>query len=155
MAVLPDGVLLADASYLLAIAQAHPLAVRFVPALKRTAVTAVNLGEVMYKLAERARRSPQQVGAAFGAQGVRVAPFELAAAMHFAELKRVDAASRAAQEARGEGRVKSLSLGDMCCLAHALEHDLPVLTGDQHWLTLGAHGLTLRIFDFRDPALAL
>ncbi|MGC8511948.1 MAG: hypothetical protein ACP5P1_02770 [Acidimicrobiales bacterium] len=51
--------------------------------------------------------------------------------------------------------MKSLSLGDMCCLAHALEHDLPVLTGDQHWLTLGAHGLTLRIFDLRDPALAL
>ncbi len=51
--------------------------------------------------------------------------------------------------------MKSLSPGDMCCLSHALERDLPVLTGDQHWLTLGAHGLTLRIFDFRDPALAL
>jgi PIN domain nuclease of toxin-antitoxin system len=43
----------------------------------------------------------------------------------------------------------------MCCLAHALEHHLPVLTGDRHWLTLGTHGLALQIFDFRDPALAL
>jgi PIN domain nuclease of toxin-antitoxin system len=155
VAVLPDGVLLADASYLLAIAQANPLATRFVSALKRTTVTSVNLGEVMYKLAERARRPPQQVVATFGALGVTVAPLELRAAMRFPELKRVDAASRAEQEANGTGRVKSLSLGDMCCLAHALERGLPVLTGDQHWLALGAHGLTLQIFDFSDPALTL
>lgn len=155
MAVLPDGAVLADASYLLAIAQADPLAVRFVSALKRTVVTSVNLGEVMYKLAERARRSPHQVGAVFGAQGVKVAPLELRAAMRFPELKRIDAASRAEQETSGTDRVKSLSLGDMCCLAHALAHDLPVLTGDQHWRTLGLHGLSLQIFDFRDPALTL
>lgn len=155
MAVLADSVLVADASYLLAVAQANPLAVRFVPTLKRTAVTSVNLGEVMYKLAERARRPPQQVAAAFGAQGVKVVPLELRAAMRFGELKQIDAASRVAQKARGTDRVRSLSLGDMCCLAHALEHDLAVLTGDRHWLTLGAHGLTLQIFDFRDPALTL
>ncbi|MHB1929779.1 MAG: PIN domain-containing protein, partial [Acidimicrobiales bacterium] len=73
----------------------------------------------------------------------------------FADLKEIDALSRADQAARGVARVKSLSLGDMCCLAHALQHNLPVLTGDQHWPTLSAHGLTLQVFDFRDPALTL
>ena len=109
----------------------------------------------MYKLAQRAGQSPQQVGAVYGAQGVKVPPFELKAAMHFAHLKQIDAFSRADQEARGVAPVKSLALGDMCCLAHALEHDLPVLTGDRHWLTLASHGLTLQIFDFRDPTLTL
>jgi PIN domain nuclease of toxin-antitoxin system len=155
MATLPEGALLADASYLLAVAQRNALAARFIPALPRTRVTSVNIGEVMYKLAERARQSPQQVEAMFGAQGVTVASFELKAAMHFADLKRVDAHSRAEQQARGVEPVKSLSLGDMCCLGHALEHHLPVLTGDRHWLTLGTHGLALQVFDFRDPALAL
>lgn len=75
--------------------------------------------------------------------------------MHFAPLKRIDAASRAAQLAQGAAPVKSLSLGGLCCLAHGLEHELPVITGDRHWLTLGAHGLTLPIFDFRDPASTL
>ncbi len=155
MGALPQGALLADASYLLGVAQSNAQASRFLSALPRTKVTAVNLGEVMYKLAERARRPPQQVAGMFGAQGVTVAPFELTAAMHFADLKRIDALSRAEQERRGTERVKSLSLGDMCCLAHALQHDLPVLTGDQHWSTLEAHGLTLEIFDFRDPALTV
>ncbi|MGO9660098.1 MAG: hypothetical protein ACLQVK_13500 [Acidimicrobiales bacterium] len=50
--------------------------------MPRTQVTSVNLGEVMCQLAERARRSPQPVGALFGAQGVKVAPFEPKAAMH-------------------------------------------------------------------------
>jgi hypothetical protein len=52
------------------------------PGFARTQVTSVNLGEVMCQLAERARRSPQPVGALFGAQGVKVAPFEPKAAMH-------------------------------------------------------------------------
>ncbi len=155
MASLPEGDLLADASYLLAIAQSDALAARFVPALARTRVTSVNLGEVMYKMTERTRRAPQQVAAIFGALGVTVAPFDLAAAMRFPELKAIDRRSRTDQEARGITRVKTLSLGDLCCLAYAQQQKLPVLTGDQHWLTLVAdHGLALHILDYRDPTLA-
>ena len=38
---------------------------------------------------------------------------------------------------------------------HALERDLPVLTGDKHWLSLSVHGLEVSVFDFRDPSLTL
>lgn len=74
----------------------------------------------------------------------------MAVVRHFAALKRVDAASRRAQQAAGAPQVKSLSLADMTCLAYALEAGLPVLTGDKHWTTLSSYGLTLAVYDFRD-----
>jgi PIN domain nuclease of toxin-antitoxin system len=117
MGALAQGAQLADAPYLLGVAQSNVQASRFIAALSRTKVTAVNFGEVIYKLAERARRPPQQVAGMFSAQGVTVAPFELKAAMHFADLKRIDALRRAEQERRGVERMKPLSPGDMCCAA--------------------------------------
>jgi PIN domain nuclease of toxin-antitoxin system len=72
------------------------------------------------------------------------------AAMQLPELKRIDATSRATQEAISTppAEIKTLSLADMCCLA--VERGLPVLTGDKHWLTLT---LPIRVFDFRDEDL--
>lgn len=153
--MLPDGDILADASFLLALLDRLPGAVRFKDVLKRSRLTAPNLGEVIYKLRERLNVPPESTARFLRSQGVRVEPFDPASAMHFAELKDIDARSRATQEAEAVGSVRQLSLADMCCLGHAIDHALPVLTGDRHWLTLARHGLTVDVYDFRNPALTI
>lgn len=75
--------------------------------------------------------------------------------MRFAALKAIDDLAAVAQEEAGAHTIKTLSFADLCCLAYALERDLPVLTGDKHWLSLSVHGLAVSVFDFRDPSLTL
>lgn len=76
------------------------------------------------------------------------------AARSFPRLRALDAGVRRAQLAAGTPRrkVTTLSPADRCCLGHGLSTDLPVLTGDRHWTTLG---LPIAVEDFRDPALVL
>jgi PIN domain nuclease of toxin-antitoxin system len=154
MPQLPDGALVVDASFLLGVLASNPEAQRFTGVLRRSHLAAVNFGEVLYKLHQRAGIGAQATAYQLRTQGVTVEAFGPVAAMHFPALKAIDAAAEAAQIAADpECDVKHLSLADMSCLAHAMAKDLPVLTGDKHWLTLRPHGLTLDIFDFRDPAL--
>lgn len=66
----------------------------------------------------------------------------------------MDAARRDEQKNNGE-KAASLLLADLCVLGHAWSIDAPVLTGDRHWSTLAAHGLTVPVYDFRDPSTSL
>lgn len=155
MVQLPAGPVLADASFLVAIAESDPDAARFVSVLRRSSVTTVNFGEVLYKLAQKAGMAVQTTEQVFaGALGVMIEPVELAVVRHFSALKQIDAASRSAQTASGAAPVKSLSLADMTCLGYAIERGLPVLTGDKHWLTLAEHGLRVSVYDFRNLSLS-
>lgn len=157
MTALPAGLVVADASFLIAIAERDPDAARFTPALARCEVTAVNFGEVCYKLHQRAGMAEARTTLLFTqALKVAVRPVELDHARRFPELKAIDAASRAAQSAAGTRPIKSLSLADLTCLAFAMcAGNAPVLTGDKHWTTLVAHGLPVTAYDFRDPNLTL
>lgn len=152
---LPGGQIVVDASLLVAMSDREATATRFVPQLRRAVVTAVNFGETLYKLEQISGLAAVTVEATFIGLGVDVVPVSLPVARRFSELKAVDQSSRTAQRAAGlsKGRIKSLSLADIVCLGFAWESGLPVLTGDQHWTTLGPHGLPVRVFDFRDRAL--
>lgn len=153
---LPAGQLVVDASLLNGIADQNPVALRFSAVLARATITAVNLAETMYILA-RAGASPSEVETTFLSLGLTVASFDLACARHVPLLKDVDKQSWQSQAASGTAATKrkKLSLGDLTCLAYASEHQLPVLTGDRHWTTLGRHGLTVPVFDYRDEHLHL
>ncbi|MGI8537366.1 MAG: PIN domain-containing protein [Mycobacteriales bacterium] len=154
MPALPAGSVLADASFLIAVADQEADAARFVPILQRCLITSVNFGEVLYKLAQKARMPAARTEQVFvHALGVVVEGVQLSDVRTFPELKTVDAASRAAQLSAGVAAVKSLSLADLTCLGVAAARGLPVLTGDKHWTTLGAHGLPVQIFDFRDRSV--
>lgn len=156
MSALPSTSLVVDASFLIALADQEPAASRFVPVLARSIVTSINMGEVLYKLDQRASTPPAKVEHLFtNVLGVQVDSVDLAVTRHFPELKRIDARSRSAQTAAGIAAPKSLSLADLTCLAYAKEAGLAILTGDRHWSTLALHGLTVEIFDFRDLAVTL
>lgn len=157
MTTLPAGLIVADASFLIAVAERDPDAARFVAVLDRCEVTAVNFGEVCYKLHQKSGMSAERTTHVF-TQVLKVAvkPVELNHARCFPDLKTIDAASRAAQQATGVTVIKSLSLADITCLAFAMcAGNAPVLTGDKHWTTLGPHGLRVAAYDFRDPNLTL
>lgn len=154
MAKLPAGDIVVDASLLIGIATRDADALRFMSVLSRSVATSVNFGEVIYKLNQKANKSPGETEQAFrNALGVRVDAVDLAVVRHFADLKKIDAASRRAQQSDGVNPVKSLSLADMTCLAYGFESGLPVLTGDAHWSTLRVHGLNVDLYDFRDGRL--
>lgn len=145
-----------DASFLIGLADHDRDAARFTDVRARASITATNFGEVLYKLAQvglPAARTEQ----IFLGLGITVDDVSLADVRHFPDLKRIDAASRSAQAAAKvpTEQIKTLSLADLTCLGYALQRGLPVLTGDQHWLRLAAHGLTVAVHDYRDSALTL
>lgn len=154
MIALPSTSLVVDASFLIALADQEPEASRFVPVLARSIVTSINMGEVLYKLDQRASTLPAKVEHLFtNVLGVQVDSVDLAVTRHFPELTRIDARSRSAQTAAGIAAPRSLSLADLTCLAYAMEAGLAILTGDRHWSNLAPHGLAVAIFDFRDLAV--
>lgn len=155
MTALPGGLVVADASFLIAVAERDPDAVRFVPALGRCQVTAVNFGEVCYKLHQKTGMDAARTTHVFTqVLNIDVKPVDLDHARLFPRLKVIDAASRAAQTAEGVRQVKSLSLADITCLAFAMcAGGAAVLTGNEHWTTLGPHGLSVTAYDFRDPSV--
>lgn len=119
-------------------------------------ITSVNFGEVLYKLDQRSGMPPVQTEQLFSALGITVDDVSLGAVRSFADLKKMDAASRSAQLAQGTpaDQVKTLSLADMTCLGYALHRSLPVLTGDRYWTTLHSHSLRLNVYDFHDGELS-
>lgn len=154
MTALPQGPVVVDSPFLLALADHDPLAERFAAVLPRAIVTSIDLGQVMGKLEQRADMPPAMSESHFVEMlGVKVDAVDLTVARRFPDLMRIDARRRAAEHSAGAGVSQWRSLGDMACLAYAEEFALPVLTGDEHWQALQEHGLDVQVFDFRDPAL--
>ncbi|MFB9906358.1 PIN domain-containing protein [Allokutzneria oryzae] len=142
---LPEGPVLLDASFVLALLDGTPQAQPYADVLPSSVITSVNLGEVLYCLASLAGIDPEEATAEIQAMGIAVAPLEAEHALRFAELKRIDAGIRR-DRGRRHGR---LSLGDLCCLAFAWEEGVPVLTGDRHWTTVAEAGMPVEVIDFR------
>ena len=150
---LPAGDIAIDASFLIAVLDGDALATRFAGVLGRSVVVATGLAETCYRLDQRAGIAAATTVAMVGTLGVQIDMFDEQHAETVSMLKTVSAASKAAQVSAGVTHPKTLSFGDLCVLAHATVASLPVLTGDKHWLTLGVHGLTVDVYDFRDPNL--
>ncbi len=120
-----------DASALLALIHREPGQEMVADALVESAISAVNLAEVIGKLAERG--VPQARAKAIALSfGVEVVPLD------------ADIAARAGQ-LRPDTRSAGLSLGDRCCLATAMALGLPALTAESAWEPLAeALGVEVR-----------
>ncbi len=151
---LPPGKILVDASLLIGIIDSDPHACSFIPILSRCIATSINFGETLYKLEHLLGADPQKVESALIGLGLQIDSFGRSAARHFNKLKNIDELSRNGQLIAGvaKGSVKSLSMADLACLSYGLEANLPILTGDKHWCTLGQYGFKGAVFDFRSPA---
>lgn len=140
----PQAPLVLDASFVLAVLDGEPAAMRLVDLLRGSVLPSPTAGEVYLTVAERSGLPPAQIQAVLLAYGVRLVDLPMAAAHHFPELRRIDSARRQAAQHAGQRRF-SLSLGDLCVLAYALLAGLPVLTGDRQWSTLGRYGLSVPV----------
>jgi PIN domain nuclease of toxin-antitoxin system len=148
---LPDGPVLLDASFVIALFDDEDAAQPFTTVLSRAVMVSVTAGEVYYKLAARTGIDPEVVETILTDAGVSLVALPLPAARSFPTLKALDEAHRSAQRAAGDKPARPLSLADLCVLGYALHTGLPVLTGDRHWTTLAEHSLTVPVYDFRDP----
>jgi PIN domain nuclease of toxin-antitoxin system len=124
-------------------------------------ISAVNFGEVLYKVAEEGS-DPQGTAVDLVSYGLRVIPLTAEHAARLPALREVDRAARLAASGSRPGQTaahpgsrpsrrpgrRTLSLADLCCLALAWESSTPVVTGDRHWLTLD---LPFPVVDYRDP----
>lgn len=145
---LPDGRVVLDASFVIALLDGEDAAQRHSRVLSRSVVSSITLGEVYAKFAWRAGIEPTTIESGLRSLGAQLVDFPVAAAAHFPALRVIDAARRAQQKADGE-KAATLSLADLAVLAHATVLDLPVLTGDRHWATLSPHGLDVDVHLFR------
>jgi PIN domain nuclease of toxin-antitoxin system len=118
-----------DASALLALLNEEPGGSAVAEALPRSAISAVNLAEVVAKLVD-AGMPGQEVRAILEDLELDVQPFD-------AELAYLSGALRTATRKLG------LSLGDRACLALGLRLGVPVLTTDHAWQALDL-GVTVR-----------
>lgn len=148
------GQVLVNASLLIGIIDSDPDACLFIPILSRCVATSINFGETLYKLEHLLGADSQKVESALVGLGLQIDSFGLSAARYFNKLKNIDELSRDAQLVAGVAKsaVKSLSLADLACLSYGLDANLPILTGDKHWCTLGKCGFEGVVFDFRSPA---
>lgn len=109
-----------DASALLAMLLEEPGGDEVASLLPRTRISAVNLAEVLGRLA-RGGMPDDALGAVAGRLHPLALPFEVGLSAETARLIRV---------ARG------LSLGDRACIATAKHLGLPVITADKVWARL-------------------
>jgi PIN domain nuclease of toxin-antitoxin system len=101
-------------------------------ALPASALSTVNLSEVLYRAAEEGLDTatmPQD----FESLGITLVPFEVADARLVEEVRRV-----------GRTQKIALSLGDCCCLATAMRMKLPVVGADRAWRSLRL-GINVRL----------
>ena len=119
-----------DASALLALLNAEPGGDVVAAELPNAVISAVNLSEVVAKLAEK--------GMPEVAIRSALAPLAL-------DVRSFDADSAwAAGMLRVEARSRGLSLGDRACLALGKMLEVPVLTADRSWKALKA-GVAVRV----------
>ena len=112
-----DAVL--DASAVLTLVQDEPGSDRVARCIPGALISAVNLAEVVGKLAD-AGVPGDQIELALSALGLRVVPLDARAAYEVGML-------------RPPTRTHGLSLGDRACLALGVASGLPVLTSDRAW----------------------
>ena len=144
----PDFPAVLDASAVLTWLAAEPGEDFIDPLLDGGLISAVNLGEVLYKVAEHGS-DPGRTAADLVGYGLRSVPFTAAHAALLPALREADRLARGnGPPARRRTARRSLSLADMCCLALAWEAGAPAVTGDRHWLALD---LPVAVVDFRDP----
>jgi PIN domain nuclease of toxin-antitoxin system len=111
-----------DASAVLAVLNGEPGNERVTEVLPDAAISAVNLSEVMAKLAEWGM--PQEaIVASLSGLGLKVYPFDEATALPAAML-------------RPQTKALGLSFGDRACLALGVRLSAPILTTDRHWRSL-------------------
>lgn len=108
-----------DASALLALLQAEPGAARVAATLPGARISAVNLAEVVGKLAERGMPEPM-IRRALAGLGLVIVPVDAEQAWRIGAL-------------RPRTRAAGLALGDRACLALAASLDLPAWTADRAW----------------------
>ena len=126
-----------DASAVLALMNAEPGQDEVAAALADALLGAVNLAEVVGKLAERGMPAAEALTDTL-ALGLRVVPFDAALAGMAGALRPLT-------------RAQGLSLGDRCCLALAQQRDALVLTTERAWPSLAAT-LGVRIRNIRPGA---
>ena len=112
-----------DASAILALLLAEPGGERVDEAGPTALVSTVNLSEVVAKMLDRGASLDDLL------QRLRRFPFTVTAFDR-------DMAEKAGA-LRDRTRESNISFADRACLALALEHGLPVLTGDRKWAELG------------------
>lgn len=128
----PMAKVLLDASALLAYIQSEAGTDAVAARMPDTAISAVNLAEVITVLINKGK-SPLAAAAAAKAAGVEVLPLS---------GRQGDLAGRLHAKTKG----RNISLGDRCCLATAADTGTAVLTGDQDWadLDLGTEIIFIR-----------
>ena len=92
--------------------------------LGASALSAVNLAEVLYRCDEVGMPT-RTIERDLEAIGVRMEPFAAGDARRVEEVRRV-----------GRRQGVRLSIADCCCLATGMRLDLPVVGGDEAWPTL-------------------
>ena len=113
-----------DASAVLALVGAEPGWERVAEALPEAVVSAVNLSEVVAKLADRGIPGGE-IRTLLGGLGITVVDFDAEAAYEASELRRIEGGRR-------------LALGDRACLALARRRSAVALTADRDWARLDA-----------------
>lgn len=117
---------LLDASCLLAWAFAESGSDRVEAVLPEAFVTAVNMAEVIAKL-DRMGEPGMAFAGDLVAAGLTVVPVGWTHASHVATVVACEGAT---------GSRRRLSLGDLCCLAYAIEHGMQAWTSDRDWALL-------------------
>jgi PIN domain nuclease of toxin-antitoxin system len=153
--VVPEGTVVVDATFLIDLFRSRPEALKYIAVLGRSVATTVNFGEALYTIGQSSTAEPAAVERALTSTGLKIVDVDVRIARRFLGLKDIDKKSTRAQERAGLGPAKTLSLGDLVCLGYAMEHSLPVLTADRHWTTLAKQGLSVPVFDYRDPTTKL
>jgi len=108
-----------DASALLVLLGGEPGSAEVEARLAACAMSAVNLSEVVGKLAERGMPD-REIEDALGSLGLEIHDFDAEAAFAAGKLRR-------------STRQKGLSLGDRACLALGIRLGVPILTSDRSW----------------------
>jgi ribonuclease VapC len=117
-----EGEVMVDASAVLALVQNEPGADVVARALPNAAISAVNLAEVVTKLARKTKDTGAVVRK-LSLLKLRVHPWDETAALHSATYAHLADAG--------------LSLGDRACLTAADLSGARVLTADRQWLHIG------------------
>lgn len=115
---------LLDASALLAWFQQEPGADVVDQYLASSAISSVNLAEVLYKLADRGV-DPRASANDLRELGVASIPFNESHALAVARIRTTQRSSA--------NNARPLSLADLCCIATAEAEQLTVLTCDREW----------------------
>ncbi len=121
-----------DASAMLALVNGEAGSERVAPMVPRGVMSAVNVAEVVGKLAD-AGLPGDAIRSVVAGLGIRVAPFD-------------DAQAFAAGMLRSRLARSCLSLADLCCLALAAKLGAPAVTADTAWqdVDAGVEVVTIR-----------